>query len=149
MRNYEIFLINAEVAYIYYGFEAKLFNLFKEHHYASTPLKEITYRQINYIQKPYNHKELNEWLQDQLTNQDMYDQAENNHVVAPEDGSSQAKLTVMKDKLLLAATGTFEAETLFFDTLKTFDDFFLAVEYERERYGWLRPLRSLRIVEQG
>ncbi|MBM7094280.1 sporulation inhibitor of replication protein SirA [Bacillus sp. H-16] len=149
MRTYEIYLINEEVAFIYYGFEGKLFHLFKEHHEAVTPLKDITKRQVSYIQKPYDYLELNAWLIRRFNNQKGYKNERWVHTFISDNEESQAVLTVQKEKLTIKSRGTFEAETRFFDTLKEFDDFFLAVDYDREKYGWLRPLKSLRIVEQG
>ncbi|WP_026689800.1 sporulation inhibitor of replication protein SirA [Alteribacter aurantiacus] len=149
MRTYEVFLINEEVAYIYYGFESKLFHLFKEHQQATKPLKEITGRQVHYILKPFDHKDLNEWLHDKLKDNKSYSSSLFYHALQFNDKKSQATIEVKADRLVIQSSGTFEAEMLLFDTLKKYDDFFLAVDYDREKYGWLRPLKSLRIVEQG
>ncbi|WP_161524683.1 sporulation inhibitor of replication protein SirA [Alteribacter lacisalsi] len=150
MRSYDLFLINEEVALIYYGFESKLFHLFKENCLAEDNLKEITSRQVHYIRKSINDNDLNSWLRQACLNVKGYEQKSPFvHCFSSSDHKSRAVLTVGKNKVTLESEGSFELETEIFDILRDYDDYFFAADYQNERYGWLKPLKSFRIVEPG
>ncbi|WP_171051675.1 sporulation inhibitor of replication protein SirA [Alteribacter natronophilus] len=150
MRSYDLFLINEEVALVYYGFESKLFHLFREHRYANSELKEITGRQVRYIRKPIDEAEISTWLQRACTDMAGYEKnGQAVHCFTSEDRKSRAVLTLGKHAMTLESEGSFELETAIFDTLREYDDFFFAADYDNARYGWLKPLKSFRIVEPG
>ncbi|HJV16073.1 MAG TPA: sporulation inhibitor of replication protein SirA, partial [Bacillales bacterium] len=59
---------------------------------------------------------------------------------------STAKLELQENRVIIVAEGTYEAETIFFEVLRKCEPFFLAIDLEHERYGWLKPLKERKFV---
>ncbi len=148
MRKYEIVLMREDVALMYRGMEKKLFQLFKENRLATGLLKTITRSQINYITRTIPEKQINQVIYHTLFHNKDYSNIGNNHRINFKREHSNATLTVTQDKILLEADGNLDAETSFFEILRHYQHYFLALNYKNNEYGWLRPLRALDIVQK-
>ncbi|MGJ9381571.1 MULTISPECIES: sporulation inhibitor of replication protein SirA [Salipaludibacillus] len=143
MRRYDIILVNEEVAYMYNGMEKKLFHLFVENYYAKGILKTITDLQINYIKNDYHIDELDTFLFEALGKEDDYHYSFEKHILQLDKYKSYARLILSKNKIILYADGSLDAETMFFEVLRNFRPYFLAISVQSKRYGWLKPIRPL------
>ncbi|WKB34736.1 sporulation inhibitor of replication protein SirA [Terrilactibacillus sp. S3-3] len=43
--------------------------------------------------------------------------------------------------------GKYGAEASFFEALRQIDDHFLAVDYRRDRFGWLNPVKNADVMQ--
>ncbi|MCD8510147.1 MAG: sporulation inhibitor of replication protein SirA [Bacillus sp. (in: Bacteria)] len=148
MREYDIYIIRKDIANDYYGLEGKLFHLFEENRFAKGELKQVTTDQINYIIEPINLSILQEVLVDNLSEIDGYDYEDNKHFIRMKERDSQAGLYLDENHLTLFSEGTFDAEACFFEVLRSFHSYFIAMEFDQKRYGWLKPVKALEMVQQ-
>ncbi|MBU9714393.1 sporulation inhibitor of replication protein SirA [Evansella tamaricis] len=149
MREYEIYIIREEIANAYFGLETKLFRLFQENRSAKGNLKEVTDRQIDFIIKSINKERLHVYLQNELKNKYGYSVVDFKHYIIMDEENSQAGLYIHDDYITLYSEGSYDAEACFFEVLRQYHSFFLAMEYSQNRYGWLKPIKSLDIVQQS
>ncbi|UTW70984.1 sporulation inhibitor of replication protein SirA [Anaerobacillus sp. HL2] len=45
--------------------------------------------------------------------------------------------------LTISTTGTYQAETIFFEILRQINPCFFAVDFENRNYGWLNPVKHV------
>jgi hypothetical protein len=137
-----------DVALMYRGMEKKIFQLFKENSLATGPLKTITRSQINYITRTIPEKQINQVIYHTLFHNKDYSNLENSHRINFKRKHSNATLTVTRSNISLEADGNLDAETCFFEILRHYQHYFLALNYANNEYGWLRPLRAMDIVQK-
>ncbi|MFA9557986.1 sporulation inhibitor of replication protein SirA [Evansella sp. AB-rgal1] len=148
MREYEIYIIKDEIAIEYFGLEGKLFNLFQENRFAKGKLKDVTDKQINFIVEPINIAKLEDIIVSRLQKSVGYSADSNKHFIRLPDKNSQAGLYLDDNYLTLFSEGTYDAEACFFEILRYYHSYFIAMEFEQQRYGWLKPLKSIDYVQQ-
>ncbi|MBU9722642.1 MULTISPECIES: sporulation inhibitor of replication protein SirA [Bacillaceae] len=149
MREYEIYVIREEIANTYYGLETKLYQLFKENRAAQGNLKEITDKQIQFIIGAINYDQLQVYLNKELEHKEAYSFTNNKHYIIMDEENSQAGLYIHEDYITLYSEGGYDAEACFFEALRRFHPYFLAMEFSQGRYGWLKPLKSLDVVQHS
>ena len=142
MRNYQIYLIEDEFAAHYYGREKLFFNLFFEYMHANGELKDILRKQINYVTKPLPSIRLSEALLKSMGSQTK----EGMFFTKSKAGDGKAALAIRKDHLLLKADGDYEAETAFFECIRKCGGGYLALDFQNQKYGWLKPIKERKFV---
>lgn len=147
MRRYTIYLLHNEVAMNYFGKEELLYDLFLEAENKISPYQSVLLKQINYITKEISIAHVHELLLKELDGNYLHVNEEN-HTFEIDliEQNSRAVLVVNRKQLSLYATGTYEAETIFFEALRKIERGFLAVDFRNENYGWLSPLKSKNFV---
>lgn len=147
MRNYQLYLIDDEFARHYFGREEMFFNLFKEYSESFGEKKKILSKQIDYITKPIPCLKLHQYIRKYLhKNKDFH--AENGVYFIRNKKIGTASLELFHKNIIIKASGTFDAETLFFEALRKHESSFsyLAIDLENRRYGWLRPIKERKFV---
>lgn len=140
MRRYEIFLMEEEVASVYFGREEMLFQLFEDRKNSSETANEILEKQIAFITRPIQSYKLDRIIKRELMHQEHYQYNHLLHKLTLNNG--QAELKIYEKYLTLITDGDMETETLFFEILRKIDACFLAIDYNNKRYGWLKPIRE-------
>lgn len=146
MREYKIYIIQKDVAYDFYGTEEKLFQLFKENFFAKGKLKEITDKQIQYIIEKIPVNQLEQAIFRSLNGVKGYNKKHQQHFLRIPNMNSNAGLYVNDREITLFADGTYDAEARFYEILREFHPFFIALEFTEKRYGWLKPLKFIETV---
>ncbi|SDY68110.1 Protein of unknown function [Evansella caseinilytica] len=147
MREYNIYIIKDDVANDYYGLEAKLFQLFEENRRAKGYLKEVTDQQIRFIIKPVAIGSLDKFIRQQLQDVEGYSCMGNKHFIIMDEMNSQSGLYLDREHITLFSEGAYDAEACFFEVLRKFHPYFMAIDFVHKRYGWLRPIKSLEFVQ--
>ncbi|MRX70697.1 sporulation inhibitor of replication protein SirA [Bacillus lacus] len=147
-RTYYIYLIEEEFATHYYGRESKMYQLFKDYLWKNNLFNffQLIERQVYYITKPIPENQLKQLLTMQLSFRKEYSCVNNVHkLVLP--GNRGSSTLILKDRHIeLSTNGSYEAETIFFELLRKFDSCFLAMDFQNNRYGWLKPLKERNFV---
>lgn len=147
MRNYYIYLIEDDVARSFFGKEFKLFDLFDEARYSrDIKAKEQLNRQIQYITKIIPMFYFGKKLFDEGRIIPGYQLKGDLHSIYEEKKDSYAELKIYEQYIEMKAKGSFSAEMYFFEALKDINPYFLAIDYENERFGWLKPLKSASLI---
>lgn len=145
MRTYQLYLIEDEFASHYFGRERMFFQLFEEHHYSFGSMKDILSKQIHFITKPIPTLRLHQHLNQQL--QRMKDFRVEKGTYYIDNGKiSSAKLDVFDKYIRLEASGSYDAETIFFEILRKNESSYLAIDLSHHRYGWLKPIKERKFV---
>lgn len=147
MRHYDIYLIEEEVARSYYGKEALLFQLFLDERVTTSILKRKQIeKQVAFVTQrmPIFHIECS--IEEALRSHPGYDFKQQHHMINNSERESQAELFLGVQSLTLTASGTYEAETTFFEVLRQINSCFLAVEFNHYRYGWLKPIKNAHLM---
>lgn len=147
VRYYHIFLIEDEIAEAFFGDESKLFHLFLESERTNTiSRRRILQKQIDYITKPIVPADLQGYLDDALQSRSDYYRCAGSHRLQTVSGESRSELRLDKGRLIMQSTGGFEAETTFFEVLRQIERCFLAMDFRRQRFGWLNPIKQTHFV---
>jgi hypothetical protein len=147
VRHYQIYLIEEEIAQIYFGEESKLFQLFLEAEKTTAPLKsEVLQKQVDYITKPLDIPVMKQAIEEALQHRTDYFIYPNVHLLDDGKGRSQAKLMIDTTRLHISASGNYEAETTFFEELRKCQPSFLAMDFNNHRYGWLNPIKQANFI---
>ncbi|WP_017727430.1 sporulation inhibitor of replication protein SirA [Halalkalibacterium ligniniphilum] len=146
MRHYEIYLIVEEVARHYFGQEAKLFQLFLEHEQAKWSQRDLLNRQIAYISEPIPTLQVQQKLQAAFKQRLGYVTNEQTHYLEMKQEESKAELVIHSHRILLTGAGTTVCETMFFEVLRRLHACFFAVDFEHANYGWLNPIKQVRLI---
>jgi hypothetical protein len=141
MRRYHIYLIKEEFAEHFFGQEHKLFDLFNQAR-NNTTQTEVAIRQSSFVMEKIDTISVNHLIMKNLKRKSDYSVLGNAHVLYGQAPENFAKCTVKENVIELEASGSFEAETTFFETLRKHTSFFLAIDYYHERYGWLNPIKQ-------
>ncbi|MCM3713304.1 sporulation inhibitor of replication protein SirA [Halalkalibacter oceani] len=144
MRHYELFIFEESVARQYYGQEAKLFHLFKEHEQARGEKRELLSKQIEYITKPIPALLLQQKLNEAFSYERGYIQHKNRYFLDLFSRGAKAELMIERRALYLTSDGeeSTEAETMFFEVLRKCEPTFFALSLNEQRFGWLRPIKQ-------
>ncbi|WML50509.1 sporulation inhibitor of replication protein SirA [Neobacillus sp. PS3-34] len=59
---------------------------------------------------------------------------------------SLATMELREDSIIVEGVGSYEAETVFFEVLRKCEASFLAVDLEKNRFGWLKPIKERKFV---
>jgi hypothetical protein len=145
VRNYQIYLIEEEFAAHYFGRERMFFQLFQEFEYSVGEIKSILSKQIHYITRPIPNLRLNQFIHQQLQTKKDF-RSENSAYYIEQGIRSTAKLELFDRHLILQATGSYDAETVFFEVLRKSEEAFLAIDLYNERFGWLKPIKERKFV---
>ncbi|WP_342430664.1 sporulation inhibitor of replication protein SirA [Neobacillus sp. FSL H8-0543] len=146
MRKYQLYLIKDEFAAHYFGRERMFFELFKEHEKAEGELKFITKKQISYITKTLEVLKLHQLLQKQLGKNKGFRAEHGTYSIELSGKLSVSSLKVYQDLITVEASGSYEAETVFFEVLRKCESSFLALDIDHQRFGWLRPIKERKYV---
>jgi hypothetical protein len=146
MRTYQIYLIEDEFAHHYYGREKLFFNLFLEYIQARGRLKSILQKQIEYVTKKVPIIQLQLAIEQRLQKKMNYWTQNGKYYLEKTNGSSKAVLIIQNDSITLEAEGDYEAETAFFESIRKYEATFLAIDFEHEKYGWLKPIKERKFV---
>jgi hypothetical protein len=143
MREYVIYLITREVAQSYYGKENKLYQLFMEEQRANSIHKKILEKQIHYITSLMSVSQIEEHLWNQF--RESYSWRYEGHSYSLECKNSSVRLEIHERHIRLHSFGNLEAETVVFEALRRFQPFFLAMDFNRRKFGWLTPFKLDRV----
>lgn len=147
MRHYTIYLIEDDVAKSYFGKEDKLYDLFKEARQTRHPLyRRQLERQIQYITKIIPLFYFDKKLVEMLDKTPGYQLIGNKHMMKGFKGDSYAELAISEQYIVMKASGSFEAETSFFEALRQMTPYFIAVDFNHDRYGWLKPIKNAHLI---
>ncbi len=146
VRNYQLYLIEDEFAAHYFGRERLFFQLFREHDKAEGELKFITKKQINYITKTVEVLKIHNLIRKQLGKKKGFRAEQGTYSFELSGKLSKAKLQVFQDLITIQATGSYEAETVFFEVLRKCESSFLALDMDHQRFGWLKPIKERKYV---
>jgi hypothetical protein len=143
MREFYIYLITKEVAHAYYGKENKLFQLFFEEYKSMEITKEILKKQISYVTSVLFVPQLEAHFQEQFTGK--YDWRFDGHSFRIDCKNSTSRLEINENYLHLYSFGNFEAETVIFEALRRFEPYFLGMDFQQRKFGWLSPFKLNRM----
>ncbi|MFP7296213.1 sporulation inhibitor of replication protein SirA [Neobacillus niacini] len=146
MRNYQLYLIEDEFAAHYFGRERMFYQLFQEHHKADGELKFITKKQISYITKSIEVLKIHQLIQKQLGKKKGFLAEHGTYYIELSGKLSTAKLRVFQDLITIEASGSYEAETIFFEVLRKCESSFMALDLDHQRFGWLKPIKERKYV---
>ena len=143
MRTYNIYIIENEFALHYYGREYMFFNLFSDYEKSDGEVKKILRRQINFVTRKVPGQLFNLFMDRQLKeNPDCYLDNGVYYIRKKTSGHSEASLAYRNHSLILHADGTYECETIFFEWLRQWNPYFLALDTTQDRCAWLRPIKQ-------
>jgi hypothetical protein len=146
VRRYHIYLIKEEFAEHFFGQEYKLFDLFKQAR-SNTINTEVAKRQSSFVMGKIDTISVNYLLTRYFKHKKDYSVLGNTHVLYGETNDSFAKCIVKDNEIQLEASGSFEAETTFFETLRKHTSSFLAIDFYHERFGWLNPIKQRTYIQ--
>lgn len=146
VRNYQLYLIEDDVAAHYFGREQLLYRLFQEHERSKGRLKQIIQNQIAYITKPLQVLRIHQMIQKQLGMNKGFKGEHGTYFLELNGKVSMAYLKVGENSIWIKAGGNYEAETAFFEVLRKGEASFLAIDLDHHRYGWLKPIKERKFV---
>lgn len=146
VRNYQLYLIEDDVAAHYFGREQLLYRLFQEHERSKGRLKQIIQNQIAYITKPLQVLRIHQMIQKQLGLNKGFKGEHGTFFLELNGKVSMAYLKVGENSIWIKASGNYEAETAFFEVLRKGEASFLAIDLDHHRYGWLKPIKERKFV---
>jgi hypothetical protein len=141
MRRYHIYLIKEQFAEHFFGQEYKLYDLFNQAR-NNVSHSEVAKRQSSFVIEKIDTITVNHLIMKSLKRKSDYSVLGNAHVLYGQAPESFAKCTVKDNVIELEASGSFETETTFFETLRKHNSYFLALDFDHERYGWLNPIKQ-------
>lgn len=145
MREYQIYLIEEEFASHYFGRERMFFELFEEYEKTSGKLKNIIASQIQYITKPISSLRLHQNIHLEMQ-QNVHFKMDKSGYYIVNGKKSSATLHINDRYLSMESSGSYDAETMFFEVLRKHEGSFLAIDMEHIRYGWLKPIKERKFV---
>lgn len=145
MRTYQIHLIVDEFASHFFGRERVIFHLFKEFEESFGDLKQTLEKQIRFITKPIQKLKINHVLTQTLQNNQFF-YKKGGLFYLDMNGQSFAQLEIQEQSLMMKSWGNYDAETVFFEVLRKIESTFLAIDRERQRCAWLKPIKERKFV---
>lgn len=146
MRHYYIYLLHAEVGNSYFGKEKMIYQLFLEAETATNELKDVVRKQINYIVTPIPSLQIRMNLDKMLKIRSDLDCIEDHFYLDLKSLDSKAVLKDHGYMITISASGTYEAETIFFEVLRKINRCFFAMDFENNNYGWLNPVKQVNYI---
>lgn len=145
MRNYQLYIIVDEFAAHYFGRERMFYQLFLEFAEATNERESILGKQVHYITKEIPMMHVQKILKQQLIKRPDFTMKNGSYFIDM-DGISQAEMFFYDRYLHIQANGSYEAETVFFEVLRKWEKFFLAVDLSNDRFGWLKPIKERKFI---
>ncbi|HSH25954.1 MAG TPA: sporulation inhibitor of replication protein SirA [Massilibacterium sp.] len=145
MRHYQIYLMDEVVAHDYFGKEHIIYDLFKGAMKAKS--KEhfsMLQKQIAFITEKIPLLTLHRHLSEECKETPEYHSYSFVHEKKTDQG--KATLTLEPNVIILTVEGNPEMELFFFEKIRTFSPYFLAMDFVNERCGWLKPVKKERYV---
>ncbi len=146
MRKYEIFLLEDEVAYYYFGREQVLYQFFVEAVNPVPRLINTIERQLAYITKTIPNFVFDYELKMVDSMSKGFNLTKDVQKLVIYSNGSKAVLKKLDHQLTLISTGNFDAETLMFEHLRKVDKTFVAVDIEGNSIGWLSPVKQAHFI---
>lgn len=148
MRHFYLYLIKDEFAGHYFGREYKIFRLFQDYYGTSveSPKYQMLKKQIDYVSKKIPLFYLDEFIQTNLKHCNGYSHDLYTHQIQLEKNRGNATLMLNEKNIEISSTGSFDAETTFFEILRKLDPCFFAMDFQNEQYGWLNPIKERKFV---
>ena len=146
MRRYSLYLIDHDVARNYFGKEEKLYRLFLDAENQLSPYRSVLLKQIDYITQEIPKSRIHETLVKEIGEQVNVDEKNQSYEISSGNHMTRAVLMVKEKYMNLYAEGTCEAETIFFEELRKIAPSFLAMDFQRDYYGWLNPIKQAKLV---
>lgn len=143
-RHYSVYWLQKEVAYDYFGREEKLYQLFLDYHGTSPSLKDVLKMQVDYITRPIPTLQVQRLISKMLGNHTSFISSKNKFIIELQE--SYASLSIKSEYICIESEGNYDAETLFFEVLRKFDECFLAMDFTFKRFGWLNPIKQRKLV---
>lgn len=144
MRTYELYLIQEEIAQMYFGREVLLFDLFSRFaEPCSLSEKKVLYKQMKYITLPLQALKIHYRMEQALKHYEEYERVQRTHMI--HQGKEYGEITIKPRYISMHTSGNVEMETTFFEVLRKCEMTFLAMNYESKQYGWLNPLKQAQI----
>ncbi|SDH53640.1 sporulation inhibitor of replication protein SirA [Alteribacillus bidgolensis] len=142
---FQMVIITKEVAMQYYQSENKLFRLFLDYERAYEWARPVLEKQIRYITEAILPAHWNDSLSCQLHNIGYKEEkAETGYLYFSE--KSKSKLFVDDRFVHFTHSGSPKVEWEVFDCLKSLSPYVFAVNFEKETYGWLKPLKVFSVL---
>lgn len=146
VRKYRLYLIEDEFAAHYFGRERMFFQLFRESEFSKGELKYIIDKQIKFITKPIPVLRVHQMIQKKLGNDKGFSAENGTYSIEISGKLSRATLEVRGEAIYVEGSGSYEAETVFFEVLRKCETSFLAIDLEKSRFGWLKPIKERKFV---
>jgi outer membrane protein assembly factor BamB len=145
LRFYHIYWIKDEFAYYFYGREKVFYNLFYDWMHSKGEYKGILDLQVKYITQDLPVMQLFRLLRQKLSWQKGFI-VEGNTYRLESAGKNESTLEIQSEKMVLKASGSYDSETLFFESLRNFNGRLLALDFDNGRFGWVKPLKERKYV---
>jgi Sporulation inhibitor of replication protein SirA len=145
MRTYQVYLIEDEFVQHFFGREKLFFNLFLEYIQSTGSLRSILQKQIEYVTKIIPKQQVEIMIKQQMQKKKNF-RVCNEEYYIDNNGASQATLSIHDDVLVVRAEGNYVAETAFFECIRKCGTSFLAIDFDHERFGWLKPIKERKFV---
>lgn len=146
MRTYQIYLIEDEFAQHFFGRERLFFNLFMEYIQTTGSLRRILHRQIEYVTKTIPKQQLESTIKQQMQKKKNLRFQNGEYYLDNTNDSSRAILLIHDDFLVVKSEGNYVAETTFFECIRKCGASFLALDFDHEQFGWLKPIKERKFV---
>lgn len=140
LRNYYLYIIKDHVAHYFYLREQMIFQLFKEFYESRGKEKEMIRKQIWYITEAIPTLQIHRELVQHLQYRKDFFVKDGQYMIQNKRGSAQ--LFIQERKLSIQASGSLDSEMILMDILKNLDVYFIAIDLENERYGWIKPIKE-------
>ncbi|WP_257350511.1 sporulation inhibitor of replication protein SirA [Pseudalkalibacillus decolorationis] len=146
MRKHDIYLIEKEVAFHYFGREQVLYHFFVEASDPAPHLKETIKKQLLYITKTIPFYVFDYHVKKIDALQKGYRLQRARQELTLYSKTSKAMLQNNGRNLSLISEGSYEAEILLFEHLRKVESSFLAINFEEEGVGWLSPVKQAHYI---
>jgi hypothetical protein len=146
VRTYQLYLIEDEFASHYFGREKMFYQLFQEIDHLEGELKMIVKKQINYITKSIPSLHIHKLLHQRLGKSKDFQIKNGTYYIEKSGSGNLAQLEVFDRFILVQAKGGYDSETVFFEVLRQCETSFLAIDFNHQRFGWLKPIKERKFV---
>jgi hypothetical protein len=146
MRHYYIYLLKPEVAASYFGKEWLIFQLFTEGHTGNKETQEIVNKQIKYITGTIPSLQIRKSLEKSLRIRNDFNVINEHYYLDIKALNSKAVLKDYGNLITISTSGSYQAETVFFEVLRKVNSCFFAVDFENKNYGWLNPVKQVNYI---
>lgn len=145
LRFYHIYWIKDEFAFYFYGREKVFYHLFYDWMYSNGEYKGILDLQVQYITEELPVMQLYRLIRQNLSRQKGFTVEGNTYRIESTEKNGST-LEIQSTKMLLKASGSYDSEMLFFESLKNFNGRLLALDFNNGRFGWVKPLKERKYV---
>jgi hypothetical protein len=146
VRTYQLYLIEDEFASHYFGREKMFYQLFQEIDHAEGELKTIIKKQIEYITKPIPSLHIHKLLHQRLGKMKDFHIQNGIYYIEKSGSGNIVQLQVFDRFILVQASGSYDSETVFFEVLRQSETSILAIDFNHQRFGWLKPIKERKFV---